>query len=101
MEKFKVIRFTISDNDFQFLMGYTADYLAKCLGNFNYSEDTPEQIIHEFWDLMHIDKELLKYFNKHLKIEILDKFPAPNWENSEVYYVYYDYEHNNWAWRND
>lgn len=101
MEKHQVVRFTISDNDFSFLLDYTAKYLANCLGEFNYSEDTPEQIIHEFWDLMHVDKELLKYFNEHLKVEILDKLPAPNWENSEVYYIYFDYSTNRWHCRCD
>lgn len=99
MEKCQVIEFTVSDNDFQFLMGYTAHYLAMCLNDFNYSEDTPEQIIHEFWNLMHIDKELLEYFNKHLKVEILDKLPAQRWNNSEIYFVYFNYEQNQWTWR--
>lgn len=101
MEKYQVVRFTISDNDFSFLLDYTAEYLANCLDNFNYSKDTPEQIIHEFWDLMHVDKELLKYFNERLKVEILDKLPAQDWENSEVYYIYFDYSTNRWHYRCD
>ena len=99
MEKHQVIKFTVSDNDYYFLMTYTAHYLVMCLNDSNYSLDTPEQIIHEFWNLMHVDKELLKYFNEHLKIEILNKLPEYQWDNSETYFVYFDYDQNHWAWR--
>ena len=98
MNKYNIIRFTISDNDFDMIMRYTADYVCKCLNYEEYRLTPIEDIIKEFWNLMHIEKSLVEYFNKHLKIESFTKFPDGDlWDNGESFYIYYDKK---WKYKN-